>query len=290
MQQLSFLDRSLYEVVNVAQVKHRSPFRYPGGKTWLVPHVVQWLMFREEPVANFIEPFAGGAIVGLSVAFEHLADHVTLVELDSQVAAVWETVINAGEGEWLARRIEQFNFTAETVNEVLKQTDLTIRERAFQTILQNRTAHGGILAKGAGLIKFGENGKGLASRWYPTTLAKRVRDIDKIRNRLTFICGDAFEVIEANRDRDDAVFFVDPPYTAGKNGKRAGKRLYTHYDIDHERLFSLLGKAHGDFLITYDNDEYVRELAAHHGLKYEEIVMQNTHLTKMTELVIRKKR
>ena len=26
-------------VVNVASVKQRSPFRYPGGKTWLVPEV-----------------------------------------------------------------------------------------------------------------------------------------------------------------------------------------------------------------------------------------------------------
>jgi hypothetical protein len=27
-------------VVNVACVKQRSPFRYPGGKTWLVPDVI----------------------------------------------------------------------------------------------------------------------------------------------------------------------------------------------------------------------------------------------------------
>jgi hypothetical protein len=27
-------------VVNVASVKQRGPFRYPGGKTWLVPEVI----------------------------------------------------------------------------------------------------------------------------------------------------------------------------------------------------------------------------------------------------------
>ncbi|MBN2594284.1 MAG: hypothetical protein JXA81_12320, partial [Sedimentisphaerales bacterium] len=31
------------KVVNVASVPLRSPFRYPGGKTWLVPYVRQWL-------------------------------------------------------------------------------------------------------------------------------------------------------------------------------------------------------------------------------------------------------
>ena len=30
-------------IVNVASVKHLSPFRYPGGKTWLVPRVREWL-------------------------------------------------------------------------------------------------------------------------------------------------------------------------------------------------------------------------------------------------------
>lgn len=30
-------------VVNVASVPQRSPFRYPGGKTWLVPYVRLWL-------------------------------------------------------------------------------------------------------------------------------------------------------------------------------------------------------------------------------------------------------
>ena len=61
-------------VVNVASVPQRSPFRYPGGKTWLVPRIRQWLTSLPTKPARFIEPFAGGAIVGLTVAFEQLAD------------------------------------------------------------------------------------------------------------------------------------------------------------------------------------------------------------------------
>ena len=30
-------------IVNVASVPQRSPFRYPGGKTWLVPRLRRWL-------------------------------------------------------------------------------------------------------------------------------------------------------------------------------------------------------------------------------------------------------
>jgi hypothetical protein len=69
------------------------------------------------------------------------------------------------------------------------------RDRAFRTILKNRTFHGGILAEGSGLIKDGENGKGILSRWYPETLAKRIRAIASICDRITFIKGDGIQVM-----------------------------------------------------------------------------------------------
>src|SRR3989304_5612529 len=81
-------------IVNVASVPQRSPFRYPGGKTWLVPRIRQWLGSLPAKPAKLIEPFAGGAIVGLTAAFEQLTDLVILVERDEQVAAVWHPIIN----------------------------------------------------------------------------------------------------------------------------------------------------------------------------------------------------
>jgi DNA adenine methylase len=46
-------------LVNVASVPQRSPFRYPGGKTWLVPYVRLWLFSITPPPRELIEPFAG---------------------------------------------------------------------------------------------------------------------------------------------------------------------------------------------------------------------------------------
>jgi DNA adenine methylase len=279
------MDGQYDKVVNVAQVKKRSPFRYPGGKTWLVPRIRKWLNSFDTKPTELIEPFAGGAIVGLTVAFEQLAGRVTLVELDVQVASVWDAIINEGNANWLARRIERFNLTPENVASLLSQECASTRERAFKTIVQNRVNRGGILAPGAGLIKSGENGRGLASRWYPQTLAQRIRDINLIRERLSFLSGDGLDVIERFQDRPDVVFFVDPPYTAG-NGKRAGNRLYNHAELDHERLFALLAAVKGDVLFTYDNDAYVRDMADRHGFTYRLIPMKNTHHAQLTELLI----
>lgn len=273
------------KIVNVAAVKKLSPFRYPGGKTWLVPYAKSWLASLSYKPTNFIEPFAGGGIISLTVGFDGLADRVTMVELDEDVASVWQTVFGAN-AKWLWQRIEEFEISVENVKKELDSPSTSTRQRAFQTILKNRTYHGGILAAGSGLIKSGEAGKGISSRWYAKTLSKRIQDIHELRSKFNFIQGDGIGLLKSFANEENIVAFIDPPYTAGKNGKRAGKRLYNHNQLDHEALFEVASKFKGDFLMTYDNDEEVRELAKRFGFVTDLIPMKNTHHAEMTELVI----
>lgn len=274
-------------IVNVASVPQRSPFRYPGGKTWLVPRLRQWLQSQAAKPREFIEPFCGGGIAGLTTAFENLADWVTMVERDAEVAAVWRVILQQPEGaRWLSERILQFDLTPENAREILCQLDPNLRELAFRTILKNRINHGGILAPGAGVLKHGENGKGIRSRWYPETLSKRILAIAVQRDNIQFTEGDGLQVLADNAQRNDAVFFIDPPYSAAGKGKRAGTRLYTHSELDHEQLFEIVATLRGDFLMTYDNAESVRELAAQFGFQTKAIAMKNTHHAEMSELLI----
>ncbi len=284
MKQLTFFGTETRDrIVNVASVPQRSPFRYPGGKTWLVPHIRQWLAYQKVRPAVLIEPFTGGGIASLTAAFEGLVKSVLMVELDDQVAAVWKTILY-GDVEWLMGRIANFKVTAENVQKVLAQTRVSMKEKAFQTILKNRTFHGGILAPGSGLIKYGENGKGIKSRWYPDTLCKRIKNIVCIKEQINFIEGDGLEVLRKNSNRSDVVYFIDPPYTAA--GKKAGSRLYTHYELDHENLFGIAEGLAGDFLMTYDNADDVIKMANQHGFDTRAIPMKNTHHARMTELLI----
>jgi len=286
MAQLGFWEVEVSpKVVNVASVPQRSPFRYPGGKTWLVPRVRQWLRSLPSRPKKFIEPFAGGAITGLTAAFEKLADSVILVEKDEQVAAVWQTIINTDDGaEWLANKIINFKLTPESAKSLISSQPNSPKDLAFKTIIQNRVSHGGILADGAGILKNGEKGKGILSRWYPATLKRRILDISKVKENLKFIKGDGFQVIKKYLDVPADVFFVDPPYTASK--KKAGSRLYKYHQVDHEQLFELMSKAKGDFLMTYDDADEVRALALKHRFETRLVAMTNTHNTTMTELLI----
>lgn len=267
--------------VNVATVPKLSPFRYPGGKTWIVPRVREWLRHRPR---EFIEPFAGGGIVSLTVAAENLAGHVTMIERDEQVAAVWKTLIEKADCDWLARRIVKFELTLESLQEVLSRRPRSTRELAFQTILKNRTHRGGILARGSGPLRRGEDGRGIKSRWYPETLKKRMLDINSMRHKITFIEGDGIEVIRQNARRRGAVFFVDPPYTVA--GKKAGSRLYSYSEIDHHLLFKIMAGVSGDFLMTYDDSPEARELARAHNFDTRLVGMKNTHHREMTELLV----
>lgn len=278
-------DEPLDRPVNVSSIPLRSPFRYPGGKTWFVPRIRKWLWQKKNKPDQFIEPFLGGGIIGLTAAFENLARRVLMVELDEDIASVWKTILSSNNS-WLCNEILSFNLAIENVNRILEHKPVSTREKAFKTLLKNRLSRGGILAAGSGIMKTGENGKGMGSRWYPETIAHRIQAITTIQRKIEFIQGDGIKVLESNMRNSDAVFFIDPPYTASK--KNAGKRLYTMNELNHEQLFDIASRLHGDFLMTYDNADEVKQMAKRYNLDYEVVSMKNTHNISMFELVISK--
>lgn len=265
--------------VNVASVPQRSPFRYPGGKTWLIPYIRDWLRTKKSKPVRFVEPFGGGAIVSLTVGFENLAKHVIFSEIDPAVAAVWKVVLN-GHAEWLAQKIITFPLSEQTARDSLATKSQDARQLAFQTILRNRVQRGGIMAPGAGLVKTGENGRGINSRWYPETLARRIREINQCKDRFSFQQVDAFKLIREHQADKDTCFYIDPPYTV------AARRLYVAWDVDHEKLFSLMANCKGDFVMSYDNTVEVVKMAEKYRFETKPVAMKNTHHAKMNELLI----
>lgn len=273
-----FTEAELQRIVNVASVPQRSPFRYPGGKTWLIPMARLWLQSLKK-TELLIEPFAGGGGIGLTAAFEGFVPKTLLVELDPDVAVVWRVMIG-GRGPELARLIRAFDLTAESVQKELAKEPNDDLGRAFLTIIRNRVSRGGILAPGAGLVKNGEAGKGIASRWYPETLAKRIEAIHEQRGALVFREEDGLEVLCEHRKNAKAAFFIDPPYPV------AGKRLYRFHDLDHRNLFRTMSLLKGPLLATYDHNPQIEELAKEFGFETRLVPMKSTHHAKKYELLV----
>lgn len=269
----------MHRPVNVASVPQRSPFRYPGGKTWLIPHIRSWLGSLDRAPTRLLEPFAGGAAVSLTVGFEKLARHVIFSEMDDGVAAVWRVVLN-GQARWLAEQIRSFELNLKNVRRILDGTESSLRDEAFRTLLRNRVQRGGILAKGAGLVKTGEGERGLNARWYPETLARRILEINEVKDRFTFVQTDGLALVREHLNDKDTVFYIDPPYMV------AARRLYTHWQVDHREIFRLMSKAKGEFLMSYDNTPEIQAFADEFGFETRQVAMKNTHHAKMTELLI----
>src|ERR1700726_2877216 len=259
------------------QASTLSPFRYPGGKSGLRSKIMNRLRdlgFRPE---HFVEPFAGGASVGLAVAELGLADHVTLVELDPDVAAVWMAILN-GHANALANRIRKFVLTKRSVRETLNNGNRDLVSRAFRCLLLNRIARGGVMAPGAGWLNYGEAGKGICSRWYPETLANRIKSIHALRKKLTFIAGDGLQTLRDFSSTPHTVAFVDPPYVV--NGRGAGRRLYRYHNVDCEELFEIIRNFSGPMIVTYHRSKVVQREAVAAGAKCRTVVMRTSHSVK----------
>ena len=211
--------------VNVACVPQRSPLRYPGGKTWLIPHIRYWLTgcvgarpsagavaARQASVCNgrqqrlrgladaraqtsstahtaakpglLVEPFAGGGIVSLTAVMEGMVERCLLAELDEDVSAFWQAALRCGTA--LQSRVRRFQPTRDAVNALASNVPAGVLDRGFRTLVLNRTRRGGILAAGASLSRRGENGKGVASRWYPETTIRRLAEIERHAPRIDF--------------------------------------------------------------------------------------------------------
>lgn len=256
-----------------------SPFRYPGGKTWLRPIIRQWLRGNVDVLS---EPFAGGGIVSLTALNENLAKRVVMTERDPAVASVWQGILN-GECDWLCARINRFKPSRKAVCRILDRPKKNNRDLIWATILRNRMSHGGLIAPGSGLLKKGESGKGIRSRWYPKTLTNRIRAIHALKNRITFRRANALRSLSQHvrkKRKPRIAYFIDPPYST------AGRRLYAFGRIDHQKLFELAAKLPGKILLTYDDTAEIRSLARKIGFKYRRIPMRSKHHVRKRELLI----
>lgn len=131
--------RSVIPAVNVSSVPQRSPLRYPGGKTWLIPHIRKWLG-SGPPTPLLIEPFAGGGIVSLTAVMEGRANRALMVDLDRDVSAFWRAALDHSDN--LIARILAFSPDRDGVEQLARQAPHSVLDHGFRTLVLNRNSAG----------------------------------------------------------------------------------------------------------------------------------------------------
>src|SRR5689334_22994145 len=91
-------------------MRDASPLRYPGGK-WRLAYFFEQLIalnFDEQPA--YLEPYAGGGSLALTLLFSDCVSEVFLNDLDPAIHAFWSGVIDRTED--FVRLIETTPVTA----------------------------------------------------------------------------------------------------------------------------------------------------------------------------------
>lgn len=124
-----------------------SPLRYPGGKLKVVDYIKR--LFEENDLMDgtYIEPYAGGASVALTLLFSEYASRIIINDIDRSIYAFWHSVLKDTEN--LCRMIID---TPVTIKQWYEQRDVQdnkedvdLLELGFSTFFLNRTNRSGIL-------------------------------------------------------------------------------------------------------------------------------------------------
>src|SRR3954452_4772935 len=92
--------------------RYLSPLRYPGGKGRLAAFVGALLDQQQNPRPSiYIEPFAGGAGVGLRLLVNEYVDEIVINDLNPGIAAFWRAIFERPEE--LLTKLNQCDVTIE---------------------------------------------------------------------------------------------------------------------------------------------------------------------------------
>jgi DNA adenine methylase len=232
--------------------RYASPLRYPGGKAKVANFVKLILMENNLVGCRYVEPYAGGASVALSLLFEDWVETVHMNDLNAGVHAFWQSVLHETDKlcglvldtpldveQWRYQREKAFAFGS------------TQLERGFATFYLNRTNRSGIIAGGVigGLDQTGP--WKMDARYSRDELIRRIRKVARFRSRITVTCNDtALLLAEAAAQADPgvALYFLDPPYYV--KGKGLYDNFYKHEDhvLIHDAVLAL----NQPWIVSYD--------------------------------------
>ena len=78
--------------------KFVSPLRYPGGKLKVVDYIKKMFEVNDLMDGTYIEPYAGGASVALTLLFSEYANRIKINDIDRSIYAFWHSVLEETEG------------------------------------------------------------------------------------------------------------------------------------------------------------------------------------------------
>lgn len=237
-----------------------SPIRYPGGKGKLAPYLKQLFQYNNLCDGTYVEPYAGGAAVALTLLLEGYAWEIIINDIDPVVYAFWWSVLN--DTETLSRKINDTPVTMEVWHKQklvhVSPGQHSLIDVGFATFFLNRTNRSGILQGGVIGGKDQDGPFKIDARFKKKDLIERINLIAKHRGHIKLFNLDAYDLINTIRPslHQKCLLYFDPPYF------RKGKILYKNYYTpdDHTKMAQLIRSLSVPWIVTYDNVDEIRNL------------------------------
>ncbi|MEM9847435.1 MAG: DNA adenine methylase [Bacteroidota bacterium] len=228
----------------------KSPLRYPGGKSRAIKQIAPLIPSHQA----YREPFLGGGSVLLTqkqmfpdrtywvndlyddLYHFWMASRDQLVDLVVQVEQ-WKTEFK--DGKALHRFL------------VAGITDFSPLQKAAAFFVLNRITF-------SGTIQSGGYSKQAFEKRFTTSSIHRLRALEGILKTTKITNLDYEKVVLA--EGENVFIFLDPPYYAASKSGLYGKKGSLHKSFDHERFARIMQACPHQWLITYDNSDYIREL------------------------------
>lgn len=250
--------------------KSLSPLRYPGGKSKIYDKVKKLIEVNKLGDRAYVEPFAGGFGIGISLLFEDIVQSAVLNDFDSHIYHFWYSVLYQTES--LLKMITDTPITLEEREKqkaVYRDNSVDKLSDGFATLFLNRVNFSGVIKGGpiGGLSQDGEYK--IDCRFNKSDIINKIEQIALLKKRIELYNCDASELITIRlQDEICTSFFnIDPPYV------KKGHKLYANYfkEEDHRSLAEVINKHLGEtqWIVTYDDCDLIRDIyKQYHMLEY----------------------
>lgn len=242
-------------------MRFNTPLRYPGGKGKLTDFIK--LVFEQNNLLDgqYVEPYAGGAGIAMSLLVHNYASRIHLNDLNSAVYAFWRTVVD--QPEELCKAIRDAKITMKEwhrqkaiYNDPKNHTPLEV---GFSTFFLNRTNRSGIIWAGVIGGKKQDGPWKLGARFTKKDLIQRVEKIAMYRSRIRLYNQNAADLIRKVLPTlpQKTLVYLDPPYYVKGDG------LYeNHYQhTDHVEISDLVkSKIKLPWIVSYDHVPEIKKM------------------------------
>lgn len=237
--------------------KALTPLRWPGGKS----KVVKKLLSPKFPEfkGDFYEPFIGGGSVALFIAQMYPEKNIHINDLNKKLYQFWQFLQLAPEELTKSLHSIRDAFDPEDENkgkellermtEALYEGDGNLLKVASSYYVLNKISF-------SGMTEHGSLSKSAYKKTFNHKNIDRLIEISSLMKNFVIYNQHFNDFMTKPEDEDFT--FLDPPYMI-ESSNLYGKNGEMHKGFDHEEFLNSVKNLYGKWMITYNDNEWIRE-------------------------------